>query len=452
MTLQFDPSPYLAAFRLQQQQEQQTNQNYAQGMEGIGQGIGALAKIPEQQRLQRKDELSVYDPTMTDEANAARSAYLKTGQLPQSQPSQPPQSMFADPSNPSPTTSPQMASAGMPDTGWGQQSDPSSMPPMSSPTPMPQNQTESPIVAAHKQHLASRQGGGFSNLFEKKPFDVNATLSQLKGGDSSSLANLNPSQMKALEASPDYIHMKKKEGSVTVHQATALMPGLNEKKLMEAYPDGIIPQDHFALLTGGGKLEATMGTRNDQFDQKEWDKIVEKHNPDVASQRSSIGISTRLINSADRALETLNDRTRPLTYQDLGNVQQDVASIYQNGSPTDSAMKHNEYNTIYSGLAKTLQILSGKPQDAVPDEIRQQLIDRLNLLKGTSYDVINRDFDTVETGQRRIIDTRKDEWQGIRNKWKRPDSQQKGLMWQGRSLKDTPANRAWLSQQQGGQQ
>lgn len=388
MTLQFDPEIYLSAFRQQQQQDQQNNQSYVEGMQGIGQGIGTLAKIPEQEKADRLNELTLgtkFSDSGIDPASALN--YYRTGQFPQANP----QPMFANP-NPSP----QMASAGMPDTGWSQESQPSSMPPMPSPTPMPQDQSKSPLIDAWNQHpdLSSfkPKQTGFSSLFQKPD------VSNVKFG------------------SPEYYALGSKQQDM-VKDVSTFNQKEDDKKLQR---ETLSAYQQAMLDAHKSNADFTHGEKAEQFNQKEWDKIVEKHNPDVATQRSSIGISTRLINSADRALETLNDRSHPLTYQDLGNVQQDIASIYQNGSPTDSAMKHNEYNTIYSGLAKTLQSLTGNPQEAVPEGIRKQLIDRLNLLKGTSYDVINRDLDTVETGQRRVIDNRKDEWQGIRNKWKKP--------------------------------
>lgn len=431
MALQFDPTPYLAAFKAKQEQ----TPTGAQIGQQIGQSIGdignTLMDVQNQGRNRQLQNLQMalqaggqgYDPNawlsyLNGPTSSQSPSQPSPGTMTQPQPfhGQTPQMPW--PSQPSQPGMGQMASAGA--SGMGTPPTPQPSPtPGGSPAPI----TKNPIIDAWNRSRGQGMPSapqGPQGLFAKKPFDINQVLTQLQGGDASALSNLNDKQMKQLEATPAYIQMKKKEGAMPVDEAAALL-NLDDKhaeKLKKVYGNGLIPQDKWIMLSSGVKMDATMGTRNDQFNQKEWDKIVEKHNPDVATQRSSIGISARLINSADRALETLNDRSHPLTYQDLGNVQQDIASIYQNGSPTDSAMKHNEYNTIFGAMQKTLQSLSGNPQDAVPEAIRKQLIDRLNLLKGTSYNVINRDMDTVETSQRRIIANRSDEWKGMREKWK----------------------------------
>lgn len=407
MSLNFDPSSYLAAFKVGQENQQQNRQNNQQLYSDTMGGLESLAKIPEQKKAERYKQLAAYDPSLTDAANAARTEWLATGKLPlaSNSPSQQnPQQNSGIPGLSSPP--PQMASAGMPDTGWGQTQQPSAMPltpmPQASPMPQPQQMLTSPIVAAHKEHLARNGKGqpqGMQSLFQRQPVDYgDPTVNKLYAGKSKD-------QIGQIEKVREF-NQRQDENKTRQQEMSDYRNQMLDMKKMN--------------------LNQTMGTRDDQFNQKEWDKIMEKHNPDAATPRSSIGISTRLINSADRALETLKDTSHPLTYQDLGNVQQDIASIYQNGSPTDSAMKHNEYSTIYSNLGKTLQSLTGNPQDAVPDGIRKQLIDRLELLKGTSYDVINRDLDTVETGQRRVISNRSDEWKGVRDKWKKPSHQSSG--------------------------
>ena len=390
MALQFDAAPYLAAFQAGQNRDEQRRQQYAQALQSIPQGIQGVADIQQQQRQNKYQAIMAgmqaqgqgYNP------NPIMSAlgYSNLGGQPQTaQPMQP----SSQPPQSQPQQLPGYSSPEGLQEIMGQQGMSPTMPSQPSTIdhfhqitgiPDPRQQNQQPMVS---QPTAQSQPSG---LFQKLPQpDYGKVIGEMNQGQYAGYQSLGEKPRGDIE--------KIREFNLRQQELEAKQKELKQTK------------------------DLTLGTKEDQFVQHEWDKIMEKHNPDVATQRSSIGISARLINSADRALETLKDRSHPLTYQDLGNVQQDIASIYQNGSPTDAAMKHNEYSTIFSTLGKTLQTLTGKPTDSVPEAIRRQLIDRLNLLKDTSYGVINRDFDTVETGQRRIINNRKDEWSGVRQKW-----------------------------------
>lgn len=155
-----------------------------------------------------------------------------------------------------------------------------------------------------------------------------------------------------------------------------------------------------------------LGTKQDQFDQKEWDKIVKDANPNTARGTNPLGAATLIMDKANTAIQTLSKPV--VTYQEAGNAMSDIASIYQRGSPTQFGMQHQEYSTLYGKVQGAIQSLTGNPQDALPNAIKQRLLDDVNGLKTLNSKVVNRNLDYMEKAQPRIINKYKDEWTGIR--------------------------------------
>lgn len=155
-----------------------------------------------------------------------------------------------------------------------------------------------------------------------------------------------------------------------------------------------------------------LSTKQDQFDQKEWDKIVKDSNPNTARGSNPLGAATLIMDKANTAIQTLSKPV--VTYQEASNAMSDIASIYQRGSPTQFGMQHQEYSTLYGKAQAALQSLTGKPTNALPNGIKQRLLDDVNGLKTLNGKVINRNLDYMEKAQPRIINKYKDEWTGIR--------------------------------------
>lgn len=156
-----------------------------------------------------------------------------------------------------------------------------------------------------------------------------------------------------------------------------------------------------------------MKQKQDQFDQRQWSAFVNKNTPTLASSRSTLGMAANGNLRADRALVSIQNNPT-MTYQDLGNVVGDLAGIYQGGAPTDMAMKHQQYESIQSQIANLKQYITGKPQNAVPQQVKQKLVDVINNLKTINNDAINRHFEVQEKAQKRLISKFPDEWQSLR--------------------------------------
>lgn len=182
---------------------------------------------------------------------------------------------------------------------------------------------------------------------------------------------------------------------------------MTHAKALEA---GAVPKGTRIVEPPAPRLD--ISEHQSQFDQREWDKIVKDVNPATASTRTTLGMATKANFQADRALVTLSKPV--VTVQEAGNAMADIAAIYQMGSPTQYGMSHQEYSTLYGKVQGALQSVTGKPQDALPDAIKQRLIEVLHDMKGTNAGVLKQQLDFTEKSKAKIIKKFPDEWKDIR--------------------------------------
>lgn len=149
-------------------------------------------------------------------------------------------------------------------------------------------------------------------------------------------------------------------------------------------------------------------------DDKTWENLIKNSNPITASSRSALGVVASSDSRANRALVTLQKPT--LTNQEAANIMTDIAGIYKGGSPTESDEANNNYSTLYGKIQNTLQSITGSPRDAVPEAIKQKLLETVQDMKRTNQAVINQNFEIQEATHPDLIQKRGEEWQNFRSK------------------------------------
>ncbi len=145
----------------------------------------------------------------------------------------------------------------------------------------------------------------------------------------------------------------------------------------------------------------------------EWDKLDKITDPNIATNRSPLGMAGRANMAADRALTTLNQPD--VTNQEAGNVMADIASIYQSGNPTEFGMSEQGYRTIYAQAAGFKQWVTGQPQDALPDEIKDRLKNVLQGMKNTNTKVIKQNLNYIEKAHKNLIQKDPNKWNDIKS-------------------------------------
>ena len=267
--LTFDPEPFLQAFRAKQAMTPTGNQIGQQLGQGVNQLGDTFSRLAQQGRQNRMQELQMYDPNLTPEANQARMDYLRTGKM--SSPSLPQQSngmgqsqfdfssMLPSGNSQSPTmntpagsqlmpnirppqdmtaqakpmlqTPPgfgQMASAGVGDTPDKMPQPPQQNIPQANPsTGQPgMGMLGSPLIEAHKQFLAQKgqpqgqpQPSGMSSMFQRP--------------DRSALASVQPGTADYYNASPADRAMIDKGGEFKAREADRQTQMYNTKALRD---------------------------------------------------------------------------------------------------------------------------------------------------------------------------------------------------------------------------
>lgn len=404
MALNFDPGAYLAAFQGQQNREQQNRAGLQQALQSIPQGIDSISNYQQLQKQDRYNQLKQGDADVTagysPETINARTEFLRTGKLPiasnslsQSNPNQssiPNQSSM----NAMPTLMPniqpqrpgmdQMASAGTPDTGFGEaRAMPSPtiqkwnsmgqnhgfMPGMHGPNGPIQSQSMQP----QSMSLQNPQG-----LFDKNPFDVNAVISQLQKGDASAIANLNDKQMKQLEATPAYAELKRKqEPSVPISHALAIFPHLKgqEATLNKEFPSGI-PEKYLSYLSSGLKTDQTIGTK----ESNQQDKLEQQARQSVTNLRGDKSLA-RAEEQRDAAIVAYNriqeiekqgGELNPIDYTDI------LGQIYKartGAAPTEQVLNEIRQATAKGQFGKAFTYMTGKQAPATTLDITKSLKD-----------------------------------------------------------------------------
>lgn len=156
-----------------------------------------------------------------------------------------------------------------------------------------------------------------------------------------------------------------------------------------------------------------LSEKENQFWERQWQDFTNKNDPNLATSRTPIGMVGRANIQANRALTTLSKPT--VTNQEAGNVMADLAGIYQGGAPTQFGMSHQEYQTLYGKAQSLLQQVSGKPQDALPADIKARLVSVLSEMKRDNQTILNKHFNTIEKTRKNLVQKYPDEWKSFRS-------------------------------------
>lgn len=202
MPIKFDPSPYLNVFRYKQEQDNANRQKEMDSMVNATKGVNQFAQDKMSYDNQQKQD-QMQQLMLAMKAKESGFDFTPNGQTPPStdegsiMPSPAPQMPQVGPySNPQPE-------GAMPTTTGGSYASP--------PSPMLRPQ-ESPLVTAHKTHLAQfrTRGGTFT---ESAPPDYAGVINQVKSGDYSGFSKLGEKQKADLKELPAFKALSKENSS-----------------------------------------------------------------------------------------------------------------------------------------------------------------------------------------------------------------------------------------------
>lgn len=370
MTLQFNPGAYESAFQFGQNRDLQRQQAFAQALQSIPQGIGAIGSYQQQQKESRMNQILTamkLKEQGVDPTNAMD--YMRTGSLPTSSPN------MTQPFSPGPWSNPSPQDTPASTTGGAYSSPPS-----------PAMGQGSPLIHAWNNHPDKSQfaprSGGFGSLLHSQPVDYQKITGQLAHGDTSGLSDLPEKQRSLFNSNREF------------NQREA------DRQEMQKWRES--------------NVNVKTSEKQDQMDRKRWDSIIKDTNPYKASSRSALGMAVIGNQRASRAVPVLQNPNA--TNQDINTAIADISGIFQGGVPTESGMHEQEYKTWLGKLSDLKTLVSGTPSAPAIPEIKQHLIDLIGELKNVNNQTIKDQLDYTETAYPDLIQKNNVAWQGLRKR------------------------------------
>ena len=157
--------------------------------------------------------------------------------------------------------------------------------------------------------------------------------------------------------------------------------------------------------------------------EKQWQKLDSQINIAFKTRSGGLGSLSTAIFRSTRAINTITDNEN-LTAQDLSNISQDIAGIYQGGAPSIVGSRENDYGTIFTNFANTFRKYTGilpkvegmfgnkSPLEDTKAKLLQVLVD----LRDTSIANLKVFVESEEPAYQQIINADPDRWQQMQDK------------------------------------
>lgn len=183
----------------------------------------------------------------------------------------------------------------------------------------------------------------------------------------------------------------------------------NQGQIKKFIPGGKDAPDQTAKLSA----KAAEGT------EKQWQKLDKEINTAFKTRSGGLGSLSTAIFRSVRAVNTIN-ATKNLTAQDLANISQDIAGIFQGGAPTVVTARDNDYGTIFTNLADTFRKYTGiMPHfgsKGVLEATKQKLLQVCVDLRDSAVANIKKYIESEEPAFKQIIDENPERWDQMQEK------------------------------------
>lgn len=155
------------------------------------------------------------------------------------------------------------------------------------------------------------------------------------------------------------------------------------------------------LDNAGTKIAATVGTKEDQYNDKMRKGFAKDVNALSASSRNALGVAANTDAKIDRFLEAIDD---PKVHKDptaLNALTADVASAVTGGVPTKYSQEHNAIKDFRIKVQEGMNWISGHPDDVRGIEDKIQNMRALGEdMRKVSHKYMDKNAQTVYAGIR----------------------------------------------------
>lgn len=183
----------------------------------------------------------------------------------------------------------------------------------------------------------------------------------------------------------------------------------NEGKVKRFIPAGKEPTDTTAKTSAKAAESA----------EKQWQKLDKEINTAFKTRSGGLGSLSTAIFRSVRAINTIN-ATKNLTAQDLANISQDIAGVFQGGAPTVVTAKDNDYSTIFTNLADTFRKYTGVlphfGSKGVLEATKAKLLQVCVDLRDSAVSNIKGYIESEEPAFKDIITADPDRWKAMQDK------------------------------------
>lgn len=468
MALNFDPSPYLEAFQYGRNIQ---NQNKMAPFKSAGDLGNTLGQLGQQTQDQKRQQLM--NQLLKGQVNAAN---IQNAPLiaPGTQPNPTPTGM-PDYSSASPSLMPNFQPSG----GSSQPSD--------SGVPSPTNGggnigsgslfsgVGSPIVRAHKQFLASQGVGGQASPATSQPqpmFSGSADNSDPEAPYKKILMDPTESPIRQKMAAEALSRITEEEK--TPFEIPTLQAGLakTQAETSKATAETAKANAEANMLNspgGGWKTQNAL----EQQGRDLATKIINSRSGDFGIQNQKVSQAIHLRSLMDQYRQT-DPNTGQVTYNipnsQYAELSVGLANLLSNGGQAaESTIKNIQQVSAQGDLNKMLTYAGFDPttlggstqsifknlsdsidrQGLVSQKLREPVLNQIRQQMPTMLDPAVKERIINSLGVNKYEDFMQGGAQTL-SPVGQGGGQSSGLTWQGRPLKDTPANRAWLAAQQGG--
>lgn len=191
--------------------------------------------------------------------------------------------------------------------------------------------------------------------------------------------------------------------------------GVDNQGIVKRYvPGGKEPADPSV------KLNAKMA----ESTEKQWQKLDKEINTAFKTRSGGLGSLSTAIFRAVRAINTITS-TENITAQDLANISQDIAGIFQGGAPTVVTARDNDYSTIFTNFANEFRKYTGVlpkfskmfGKDSGPlEDTKEKLLQVLVDLRDSSIANIKTYIESEEPAFKDIIEADPERWTQMQDK------------------------------------
>ena len=164
--------------------------------------------------------------------------------------------------------------------------------------------------------------------------------------------------------------------------------------LDQMWPGGVVDKSYADQAATAYRFGETQATKQNEFNEKQWEELNNKGNPLFASSRQPLGqavINNKKLNATIQMLQSPN-----LTDETLRGAVANLQSVFTGANKEEDSAKQQLYGNLVGKYNRFITNLTAVPQLAGQPQVVNQLLGVANELGSVNNQFINTNFDTLK--------------------------------------------------------